>query len=686
MAGRNLLADEPTAAPAAVAPAAGRNLLSGEDLMKARMTGLPTEIANIPVVGPTAQAGMSVLDFLNAGGGLSKEQEKKGWERGVLLPMAKNPETGELTWAVPGILQGTYEGAKQAVELPRDVYMGKYPIRPGQSVSSWMEENPELAGQALNAATFMTPGVPKGTEIFAPETAAIRRSIAAAQNVSKQTGIPFTRGQMESMATEILRKSGIEPTPSQIGELTKQLAAEQSLKLGGGEAPNIMARFTEAQKGAVNNFVDTVSKNFPDVQDLAVVPTTLKKTVETLQNEAETLYNVAGDGGIRVNSKAVETLPDYIDTRLSDPRLTIVLDESITPTALAAIRTIKNKAAALGGENARMDQLENIRKTLGGLSGVSATDASALRDVKRFYDDWIDEVERQILYTGDEKAFDALKAARGKAGEYLEIISPRKPTPANEIVAKMAIDNATPEQVASFIFGAHDVAIPGLNAPDVARRLKTVLGEKSDAWQAVRSSLWNKLSVDQATGDIYQPERLLKRLQTFLNARGVSLSKAVFSEEEIKQMRTLEQALKVATQKPPPGFPAKEPLLSKAGVKALTFITTLATTGNLGSAAMASSIPVFQDIARNLAAKAATSGKAELPKAFGTGVLGSTITEGAKAALRPETGLLRSAGQNVQDVTNMLDYLNSIGQLPGQAPAAQPAVKYNPDGSVSYSS
>lgn len=645
----------------------------------------PRGVTAIPVVGPIVQAGATVLDYLNSGGGVSKEQEKQGWKRGILLPYAKNPETGELQWAVPSLVQGTIEGAKQAVDLPREVLEGKYPMRPGQSVESWMAENPELTGETLNAASFMLPSVPKGAELLSTEGKAIRSSILEAQKAAKETGIPLTRGQMEGMALDMLRKSGIEPTADQIGELSKRLVAEESLRRGGDNAPKIMGRFAEAQKEAVNSFVDTVGKNFPDVQDLAVVPSALKDVVAASKDTATSLYKIAENGGVVMDAGAVKTLPDYLKARFSSPDIDVILDEGITPGAVAAMRTIDDFAARVGDTNISLTAVDVLGKRIRGIKPKDANDARALSSVKRFYNDWVDAVERASLYSGDEAAFEALKKARAEASKYLEITSPTKPTYANEIVAKMATDDVSPEQVSNWLFGAN-VAAPNLNAPAVARRLKKILGSDSDAWSAVRASLWNKLTVNQATGDIYQPTQLLSRLQTMLNAKGVSLSKAVFSEDEIKQMRTLEQALKTATQKPPSGLPIKEPVLSNAGAKALAFFATLFTTGNMGSAAMAASIPVFKDISREFAARAATSGKAILPKAVGETLPEKLTYYGATSSMRPETGLLRSEGQNVQDITNMLEYMQQNQMLPGQAPVVEPAVEYNPDGSVTYRS
>jgi len=89
---------------------------------------------------------------LDAGGGLSPQEEAAGWERGTLLPIAKNPATGERKMAVPGVVMGAYD----AFKLPGDVYSGKVDMDPAKPVSD------EAVARSVGFTTMFSPGVPKG--------------------------------------------------------------------------------------------------------------------------------------------------------------------------------------------------------------------------------------------------------------------------------------------------------------------------------------------------------------------------------------------------------------------------------------------------------------------------------------------------------------------------------------------
>lgn len=91
-----------------------------------------------PVLGP-------VIEGLEAGGGLSPEEEAAGWERNVLLPRAVNPETGEAKLAVPGALMGVYD----AFKLPGDVAAGKVDPMSDEGIA-----------RGVGFAAAFTPGAP----------------------------------------------------------------------------------------------------------------------------------------------------------------------------------------------------------------------------------------------------------------------------------------------------------------------------------------------------------------------------------------------------------------------------------------------------------------------------------------------------------------------------------------------
>jgi hypothetical protein len=96
---------------------------------------------------------------LEAGGGISPEEEASGeWERGVILPIAKNTATGERKAAVPGVVMGAYD----AFKLPGDVASGKVDPMSDEGIA-----------RGVGFTTVFSPGAPKGGKIPAGNTLAV---------------------------------------------------------------------------------------------------------------------------------------------------------------------------------------------------------------------------------------------------------------------------------------------------------------------------------------------------------------------------------------------------------------------------------------------------------------------------------------------------------------------------------
>lgn len=155
---------------------------------------------------------------LDAGGGLTPEEEAAGWERGTLLPIAKNPTTGERKMAVPGVVMGAYD----AFKLPGDVYSGKVDMDPAKPVSD------EAVARSVGFTTMFSPGAPKGApkplpgntlaivpkaakgEAAIPKAAEIKTVAQAAYGQAKgaQIAAEATPGLVSALRT-VLDKEGL---------------------------------------------------------------------------------------------------------------------------------------------------------------------------------------------------------------------------------------------------------------------------------------------------------------------------------------------------------------------------------------------------------------------------------------------------------------------------------------------
>lgn len=101
--------------------------------------------------------------------------QEQGFERSTILPLGKDKATGEVSFAVPGLVKDIYEAGKSAVTLPGRVMSGeKQVMGPDGNVS------PEMIGEAANFALFSSPVSPAQGQIkfAAPQSAGMETARA----------------------------------------------------------------------------------------------------------------------------------------------------------------------------------------------------------------------------------------------------------------------------------------------------------------------------------------------------------------------------------------------------------------------------------------------------------------------------------------------------------------------------
>jgi len=594
MAGRDLFAARPaakgrdlfatSAAPVAkpgtreYADWARGEVMAGRSVPQVSPT--PPE-ATLPSNNPIAD----MVGGLNNGGGLSRTEEASGdWERNVLLPRANNKVTGEQRWAVPGLVQGSYDALIDAVKLPGDTLAGKYDDQLDPRVSK-SEVSPELIGRGLNFGAMAAPmaNVPR-------TAAAVDLAANAARQQADEFAIPLTKGQ----------------TSQDI----KQLTREEILRQTDNPAQPIIRGFDDQQREAIGTARDQLGREIGgNAEDLGPAVTQgIKDRVAFSQEQAGSLYRIAEDGNLVIHSGAVKALPAFVKERVvASP---IIMDPTVTPTAVAAYKLIEEAGLNAGELNTSLKGIEQIRKRLVGLSGVSQEDKAATRTVKQAFDEWLDDSVDKALFSGDETSIDALKAARAESRYYLGITNPKSGDAAGAAVKRMQEGDATAEQVANWLYGA-DIVSPNLNAPSVAGRVKTLLGPMSPEWSAVRASAWRRLVDDLGTGDLRSATMMAKRLDNFLNNKGSSLSKVLFSDAERSRMRAFSEVLKRTVTPRDATNPSRSAfMLNNLMGGILTTLLGAAgySAAGVGGLVAAAAVPVFRNARKIGFAKAAVAG------------------------------------------------------------------------------
>ncbi len=459
------------------------------------------------------------------------------------------------------------------VSAPQQLLSGDMPGFQINPDSGRVEQSDEMIEAGLNTGALMMPG----TNFPKAGGAALQPTIKAAD----EFGIPLTTGQR----TRTL----------------KQLTREENLRQTDGAGKNVIRHFDEGQRAAIDEAATSIGKKLGQNADNMpeMVTGAIKDKVAFSKGRASELYDIAFDGGLTLRKEALDQLPGFVTQRVVDG--SVVIDPAVTPSAALAIKQIQGAVAELGGgvasEAIPLKGIEQIRKRISGLSGSTQEDRRAVGAVKRAFDEWLDDSVDTMLITGDDSALQALKAARAETGVYKSMTTAKKGDAAGSAIVRMQKNDATAEEVGSWLYGAN-IASPSLNAPKVANRLKTILGASSDEFSAVKAAAWQRLVRDMRNGDMRSATMVANRIEDFLGPKGSTLSKALFSETERDMMSQFASVLRQTVTPRDATNPSRTAYtLARIGggiVKLLTGLVGFQAGGWLGALAGYVASPIFR--------------------------------------------------------------------------------------------
>jgi hypothetical protein len=162
-----------------------------------------------------------------------------------------------------------------------------------------------------------------------------------------------------------------------------------------------------------------------------------------------------------------------------------------------------------------LEGLERIRQMVNRAKANPGTqDATTLIDLKRAFDDWLEETVDQSLYSGDPAAFETLKKARGLWSQYLGMTRPKKGDDAGLLISKMATQEVTPVEVSNWLFGASNVG--GAGRPvRLVNRIADMFGPDSDEMSTLRQAMWLRLTFAPEGKDMPGPAARLASFWAF---------------------------------------------------------------------------------------------------------------------------------------------------------------------------
>ncbi len=351
----------------------------------------------------------------------------------------------------------------------------------------------------------------------------------------------------------------------------------------GPPAQRVAQSFMDQQAGQLASARERIASGFdPFAQRIAESPQEAGDVVSQGVQRAAAQTKAGVDAAYRqargypgeIQSEAFTGLPQRIKTDLSSGAEPVRIDDKLTPYASEALKEIdragkleiQNRADPLGPPKpttetktilsgpgyhiaedvevppnivgVNLDGIDQIRKRLSSLrkdafASGNGADGRATRAVLDAFDDHIDRAVNGGMFEGDPRAIDAWNKARAAYADYRKTFTAGKNDPVGRVVERIiGKDNnpaAIPNDVADFIYGSAGVNPTSLNV-GVTNRLKTMLGDRSPEWSAIKQGLFSRLvesgrgMTEMGAGNVAQ------RLNRFLNVDGKEMAALLFSK------------------------------------------------------------------------------------------------------------------------------------------------------------
>lgn len=348
-----------------------------------------------------------------------------------------------------------------------------------------------------------------------------------------------------------------------------------------GDAAQARAReFADQQRAQVAAATEDVGRQFdPFRQRVAETPQEAGQLVsEGVQNAAaqrkagvKQAYDEAKYLPGEIHAGAFEGIGQKIKGELSLRDDPIVIDDKLTPFASHAIRdvedrisklTIQNRADPFGAPNPEnitgvsLRGVDQMRRRLSAFrndafGSGNAADGRAARAVLESFDNQVDQAVNGGLFKGDPRAVQAWNDARAAHADYKSTFAAGKNDPVGRVVERILgkgkNEAAIPNDVADFMYGGSGVNPSSLNV-GVTKRIRNILGEQSPEWSGVKQALFSRLVESGPGVTDFGPGKIAQRINKFMNADGIELSREVFSPQErrlIQQYADLQRRLEV---------------------------------------------------------------------------------------------------------------------------------------------
>lgn len=421
----------------------------------------------------------------------------------------------------------------------------------------------------LNPDGTLTPDAVKAARDAGIEPAEFEKVLVAAygKKFSEKGASPATA--REAAADEF----GIKLTPGQATGDFNRIKYEQDAARGGyGPLAARAGRNRFEQQGqeiaqAGGGMQSRIAGQNPVIGSVDEAATTIRGGVQTAASDAKAAYRgqykdaLSREG--EFSDLAFRNVGERIKQTLSHGDDAVIIDDVTTPVANRAIDdldrisslNIQNKAQPGSPPNPNdiiginLKGVDQARKRLvayyqAAKGSQNPTDMRAVQRTINAFDDEIETSMQVGLFSGDDGALEALKAARESYRAYSNAFKPQGPgDDVGQAMVRIVERDATAGEVANLLYGHSAIGERGVSAR-LAERLKQIFEPGSDEMSAIKQGLWLRLTTKPQGVDDFGSQAIANRIAKFVNGDGADLARRIFSPKEIGEMRRYAAALK----------------------------------------------------------------------------------------------------------------------------------------------
>jgi hypothetical protein len=290
----------------------------------------------------------------------------------------------------------------------------------------------------------------------------------------------------------------------------------------------------------------------------------LRQGEQEARSTKDRLYGVAGETDAAVTAESAGTVRARVaqsletDGRVVDGVLTPAASRMMDELQRFSTLNIENRAVGsrvpvpVGEEPTRaavsIQGIEQTRKRLNAIAQAATNDAdrAAARRIIREFDAWESDAVDNALFSGSPDALRAVRDARAANASWRQRFFNDRDD-ADRVINRIVTGEVTPQEVANYVIGASKIGSKGVSSR-LLTRLAEATGGDVDAMNAIRGSVWNKLSQPTEGVAGKNAAKAADEIGEFLNGSGRDVANRLFSEPQRAIMRSYADTMRAGVR------------------------------------------------------------------------------------------------------------------------------------------